>query len=114
MKRFSLTIPATSEVLMIPRLLMTGIAATYDVDVEHLEDMKLLITECCNLSFLSDADEISVVVLADENRASVSVSPVNQGLLDDEEQALSMMILSSLADEVHCEEGVLRITLSMR
>lgn len=114
MKRFTLTIPATSEVLMIPRLLMTGIAATYDVDVEHLEDMKLLITECCNLSFLSDADEIRVVVLADENRATICVSQVDEKVLDDEDQALSMMILSSLADEVQFEEGVLRITLSMR
>lgn len=103
---FRCTIPAKAEYISIPRLMMTGLAAPLNFDFDTLEDLKLIVTESCNLAFHLGNDEISVKAYLEEGMLTVRVSGVTEReVLSDDALALSSHIILSFADEVTYEGG---------
>ncbi|MDO5713942.1 MAG: hypothetical protein Q4Q07_05860 [Tissierellia bacterium] len=99
-------IPAKPEYIGIPRLMITGLAAPLDLDFDALEDLKLIITESCNLSYRMGNEEILVDAIVEENMLTVSVSGVDEDKVrNDDMLSLSSHIICSLSDQVNFEDG---------
>lgn len=100
------TIPGKAEYIGIPRLMITGLAAPLNLDIETLEDLKLIVTESCNLSFHFGNEEISVDATVEEGLLTVTVSGVDEEeVKKDDMLLLSSQIIRSLADDVDYKEG---------
>ncbi|MDD7363530.1 MAG: hypothetical protein SPI65_04200 [Peptoniphilus sp.] len=101
-ERVYLTIPAKPRYLSLARLAASGICVGVDIDMDTLSDIRLLLTESCNLSFeLGGKDSIDLILHPEEEGLRFSVSGVSKARIEDDESfKISEMIIESLADEL--------------
>lgn len=104
--RLRCEIPSKKEYISIPRLMLTGLAVPLDLDIDTLEDLKLIITESCNIAFrLQINAKIIVETYVEENELTIVVSDISEESLQEEEDlVLSSYIIRALADEVTFED----------
>lgn len=102
-----LTIPAKPRYLSLARLNVSGICVEEDIDMDTLGDIRLLLTESCNLSFaLGMKDTIDIVMEPEEGAIRFRVSGINEEKVEaDERLAITAMIIESLADEFSYDDG---------
>lgn len=100
--RIKLQIPAKAKYLSLARLAVGGICLEENINIDELEDLRVLITESCNLSFkLKKTDPITIVIGLDKNKLGFTVSGIDKKELEqDKELQMSSLILESLADKV--------------
>ena len=100
-ERVYLTIPAKPRYLSLARLNVSGICMEEDVDLDTLGDLRLLLTESCNLSFaIGMSDTIDIVMEPEEGAIRFRVSGINEEkVASDERLTITAMIIESLADE---------------
>lgn len=104
-----LTIPAKPRYLSLARLNVSGICVEEDIDMDTLGDIRLLLTESCNLSFaMGMNDAIDIVMEPEEGAIRFRVSGISEKKVEaDERLAITAMIIESLADEVSYDEDQL-------
>ena len=102
---FHCQIPAKPEYIGIPRLMITALAAPLDLDLDTLEDLKLIITESCNLSYSLGKEDITIDAVVEEHLLTIKVSKVDEDKVkEDDLLSLSSHIIRSLSDNVTFEE----------
>ncbi|MCD1147918.1 hypothetical protein LQU94_07310 [Peptoniphilus sp. KCTC 25270] len=104
-----LEIPAEPKYLSLARLSLSGMAMNLNLDMDELEDLKLLITESCNLSFrIGRVDRIQIEIELGKSSLSFKVSGIEKkDLEENDEYKMSLMILESLGDMVElCGESL--------
>lgn len=96
-----LTIPAKPRYLSLARLNVSGICVEEDIDIDTLGDIRLLLTESCNLSFaIGMKDTIDIVMEPEGQAIRFRVSGISEEKVKaDERLAITAMIIESLADE---------------
>lgn len=101
-----LTLPAKPRYLSLARLAASGICVGVDIDMDTLSDIRLLLTESCNLSFeIGETEAIDIVLMPEDDGIRFSVSGVRKERVDsDEALQITEMIIESLADELIFEE----------
>lgn len=106
-ERVYLTIPAKPRYLSLARLNVSGICMEEDVDLDTLGDLRLLLTESCNLSFaIGMSDTIDIVMEPEEGAIRFKVSGITEEkVAADEHLAITAMIIESLADEFSYDDG---------
>lgn len=104
-----LTIPAKPRYLSLARLNVSGICVEEDIDMDTLGDIRLLLTESCNLSFaMGMNDTIDIVMEPEEGAIRFRVSGICEEKVEaDERLAITAMIIESLADEVSYDDDQL-------
>lgn len=104
-----LTIPAKPRYLSLARLNVSGICVEEDIDMDTLGDIRLLLTESCNLSFaMGMNDTIDIVMEPEEGAIRFRVSGISEEKVEaDERLAITAMIIESLADEVSYDDDQL-------
>lgn len=104
-----LTIPAKPRYLSLARLNVSGICVEEDIDMDTLGDIRLLLTESCNLSFaMGMNDAIDIVMEPEEGAIRFHVSGISEEKVEaDERLAITAMIIESLADEVSYDDDQL-------
>lgn len=104
-----LTIPAKPRYLSLARLNVSGICVEEDIDMDTLGDIRLLLTESCNLSFaMGMNDAIDIVMEPEEGAIRFRVSGISEENVEaDECLAITAMIIESLADEVSYDDDQL-------
>lgn len=104
-----LTIPAKPRYLSLARLNVSGICVEEDIDMDTLGDIRLLLTESCNLSFaMGMNDAIDIVMEPEECAIRFRVSGISEEKVEaDERLAITAMIIESLADEVSYDDDQL-------
>lgn len=102
-----LQIPKKSEYFSTARLMISGLAAILNKDIEFIEDLKMIVAEMCNLSFhLNKEDTICIAMESDTEKIKISVSGVSEELLKDKEElTIGELIISSLSDKVEYGEN---------
>ncbi|MDO5037521.1 MAG: hypothetical protein Q4E37_04370 [Tissierellia bacterium] len=107
-----LKIPAKKKYLSLARLTLSGMAIGERVSIEDLEDVQVLVTESCNLSFkLGAKDLISIEMSLDEGAYSFSVDGIDpEQLQTNDEVYMTSLIIDSLADRVEYKEGAIFVT----
>lgn len=101
-----MTIPAKPRFLSLARLAASGICVGVDIDMDTLSDIRLLLTESCNLSFeIGERETIDIVLMPEDDGIRFSVSGVSKERVDsDESLQITEMIIESLADELTYDE----------
>ncbi|MDY3118296.1 MAG: hypothetical protein SOW18_02025 [Peptoniphilus sp.] len=108
-ERVYLTIPAKPRYLSLARLSVSGICVGEDIDMDTLGDIRLLLTESCNLSFsIGLKDTIDIVMEPEEGAIRFFVSGITREKVEaDERLAITAMIIESLADDFSYDDGQL-------
>ena len=101
-----LTLPAKPRYLSLARLAASGICVGVDIDMDTLSDIRLLLTESCNLSFeIGETEAIDIVLIPEDDGIRFSVSGVRKERVDsDQALQITEMIIESLADELTFDE----------
>lgn len=102
-----LTIPAQPRYLSLVRLTASGMCVGVDIDMDTLSDLRLLLTESCNLSFeLGEKETIDLVLQPEDDGIRFRVSGISKEKVEANEMlSISEMIIESLADELKFDDG---------
>jgi serine/threonine-protein kinase RsbW len=118
--RIELTFPARGDLVVLARLVASGVSARAGFDIEELEDLRLAVGELCMLAMQgSDAQsgalcleltmhEDAIDVICKLERAAAGQAPSPEA---EEIAQLSEQILDALVDE---QEGSVRAWLRKR
>lgn len=105
----SLIIPKKPDYISLVRLTTSGIAYSIGLNVEDIEDIKVVIGEACINSLMkNNKEEISLTFEVDEEKVCIKVTDVTEiieeELIQGKERELGLLIIKSLMDEVRFNE----------
>lgn len=101
MDRIRLEIPNKAEYLSSLRLLVSGLLTTHGVDIETMEDIKIAVTECCNISLqLNCKQVIDIEFLLNDEDLEIQIGEIcDEKIKEREDLYLSTTIIDCLVDE---------------
>lgn len=107
-----LKIPAKKKYLSMARLTLSGMALGEKISIDDLEDIQLLVSESCNMSFkMGQKEKISIVMSLEGRKCSFSVDGIDESMIKDQDEIyMSSMIIDSLADGVEYRQGAIFVT----
>ncbi len=112
-----LTMPATSQHLVLARAAVASVCASLDFGIDRIEDVKLAVDEACAL-LLADTDPEQTLTLtisptSSHNTIAVSVAAVTRRGRSPRTDSFSWTVLSALVDDVTAQatDGTVSITL---
>ncbi len=111
MDKFTLKLPPRPEYISIVRLTASGILSKCEATIEHLEDIKLAVSEACIQVLDSNIDgDMIIEFTADCHRVIVCVKGF-EGELPIEnlepEREMGRLIIDTLMDDVQYKSGEL-------
>ncbi|MGB9638830.1 MAG: hypothetical protein ACP5RD_01600 [bacterium] len=62
----TLSIPSKENFLIIPRLIISGLLSEYDVNIEKIEDIKLILNEAASLLITNPVNNIEIILKWEE------------------------------------------------
>lgn len=113
--KITMVIPGKAQYLSLARLAISGIGIEKNMNVDDLEDLKLLITEACNLSFrLNEGKEMEITLWVDDKDIIFHVDGIlEKNIEKDTVNSMSEMIIESLADHTCFKDNGLEITKTL-
>lgn len=116
MEKVSLQIPNKAEYLSSLRLLVSGLLTNHSVDIETMEDLKIAITEGCNIALeLNCKDEIDIEFIFDEGNLKIEIGNIcEKDINEREELYLSTTIIDCLVDSSHIEKDRLYLEKNLK
>jgi serine/threonine-protein kinase RsbW len=99
--RISLELPSDTRYLRLARLMASGVATSYGLPLEEVEDFRIVVDElCATLIELGDGDPLSVTFELVDDQLVVRGRTTATAALDtgDERLRLSVQILDVVAD----------------
>ena len=96
-----LTLPADSRLLLLVRLVASGLASTAGFDVDQLEDLRIAVDEAvAALLEGGDGSRLALSFAIDDSSVTmVGQTPANSSGLDGERLEISRQILDAVCDE---------------
>lgn len=105
-------IPANRKYLPAMRLLIGGLCAAKNTDLETIEDIKMAVGECLNV-FYRKRDTVHMEFeMGEEIR--INFIDVSKEELDREETEMEKLIVMSLVDEIKQEDNKVVLTKEMK
>jgi serine/threonine-protein kinase RsbW len=110
-----LTVPATTAYVGLLRSLAAGLAARLDLDLDHVEDLRLAMSEACSLVLADSAGtgELSVELTVAADGLVAEVSAPTRLTSAPSRTSFAWTVLSTLADDASAEvsDGVVTVRL---
>lgn len=110
--KYQFTLPKKAENLYTIRLTTSSIASLRDFTIEQIEDLKICISEACNIAIKHSENkelELEYILLEDGIEISLNNLEVNQEYVENQE--LSRIILQALIDDVEINQSHIRMRL---
>lgn len=109
MEIIKLKIPANPDFVSVARLTTTSICNLMDFDIEVTEDMRVAVSEACNMLICGDL--ICIDYKIEKTSLTIEVSIPNSSIAykTDINANLGRQILASLADKVEYKESHISI-----
>lgn len=106
MKEIKLLIPADPDFVSTTRLTTSSICNYLGFDIEEIEDLRVAISEACNMLISADQIEILYRINDEKNGLCIQVSIPDSSIVYDTDIGanLGRQILSSLVDKVEYKE----------
>jgi serine/threonine-protein kinase RsbW len=113
--RITLELPSDTRYLRLARLMASGVATSYGLPLEEVEDFRIVVDElCATLMELGDGDPLSVTFEMDGDQLVVRGRTAAGPALDagDERLRLSVQILDVVADghEMSSDDGSVELS----
>jgi serine/threonine-protein kinase RsbW len=98
----TLSVPAGSEYVGLVRTVAAGVAARLDLDLDHVEDMRLAVSEACTvlLGLAGHAGRLEVTLRVAEGGVDVVVARATTASSVLADDSFAWTVLEALADEV--------------
>lgn len=104
MERIKLTLPAIAEYTTTLRLFVSGVATRSGLDVESLEDIKLVASEMMVMAIKDKMDFFDMDMEVEDNTLVIEAK-----VLKDAKDDMSIKIMEALADEIKIEGDFIRL-----
>lgn len=105
MEKIKVEIPKKPEFISCLRLFSSSVFSVYDLDIEKIEDIKLVISEICSFFFNNikkNTDGFLIEYFLEEDKIMVEITDKNDEKLTDNiesENEMFILIIESLADK---------------
>ncbi|NLY21120.1 MAG: histidine kinase [Tissierellia bacterium] len=108
---FTFSVPAEPKYISIVRLTTSGIANTMKFDVDGIEDLKMSVSEACNIIISeSNKDTINIEYILSEEEISIKIDGVNRYSIEENDSSkMSEMIIRALMDEVKYNDNKIEL-----
>lgn len=107
-----ISIPAKSKYLTVIRLTSSAIASNLDFSIEKIEDLKLCISEVCNIGIKSENnEEFTIEYHLSEKDIEVKFLNFNVDVDKVENVEMSKMILQALVEDIEISENSIKMKL---
>ncbi len=114
-KRIDMTLPLSSECLVAARLTAGAVCNILGLDIEEADDVKLCVSEACNLIFAQHFGAASIRFGFEKDLCvEIRGDQPSEGPDKEVDEDMSRLLLDTLSDRVdYAEEGgkLVRITL---
>ena len=113
MEKVIIEIPKKSEYISTLRLTTSSIASKIGLDIDNLEDVKMLISEVCIFlikTFEENENPLKLEYTLEENKININIKDTNIEKISYDGEDMSIMIINSLADEVLIKDNEINIT----
>lgn len=113
-EKFILTLPAEAENLSIIRLTTSAIAAKSNFTIDKIEDLKLCISEICNMAIKSENNQVfDIEYLLGEDDIEVCLKNLHIVPEKIKEYEISEMILKALIEDLKITEECVKLRLDV-
>lgn len=109
---FKFIVPAKAENLSMVRLTTSAIASKSEFSIEKIEDLKVCISEICNIVIKSENNDVFNLEYSlgkDDIEISLMDFKMPENKIEDVE--MSRMILSALIEDINISKDVIKIRL---
>lgn len=107
MEIIKLQIPANTVYLKSIRLLAASLASDMGFDIEKVEDIRVVVSEACNMKMKKD--DIKIKFILDSDFMQIEVIGEDKEI-DTENLSIQKIILEQLADSVEIEDTKIKLT----
>lgn len=107
MEIIKLQIPANTIYLKSIRLLTASLASDMGFDIEKVEDIRVVVSEACNMKM--NKDDIKIKFILDRDFMQIEVIGEDKEI-DTENISIQKIILEQLADRVEIENKKIKLT----
>lgn len=107
MEIIKLQIPANTIYLKSIRLLAASLASDMGFDIEKVEDIRVVVSEACNMKM--NKDDIKIKFILDRDFMQIEVIGEDKEI-DTENISIQKIILEQLADRVEIENKKIKLT----
>lgn len=107
MENVKLILPSKPDYVGVARLTTSAIANNIGLNIEEIEDMKVVIAEACTNALGKD-DKLYINYQIEKDKLTTEVKDVSEDVGENEkEKELGILIIKSLMDQViFSEEGI--------
>lgn len=112
----TLSVPADTGYVGLVRTLAAGVAGRLDLDLDHIEDMRLAVSEACSV-LLADAapgDDLRLDLHIGDRDVTAVVSAPTRSESVPRTRSFAWTVLSALADDASAQVGDGRASISLR
>lgn len=113
-EKFSFVVPAKGENLSMVRLTTSAIASKSNFSIEKIEDLKLCISEICNIIIKGEASELfNIEYFLGNDEIEVSLIGLSKPKKEMEDIEMSRMILKALIEDITFSQDTIKIRLTV-
>lgn len=113
-ENFTFIVPAKAENMSMVRLTTSAIASKSNFSIEKIEDLKLCISEICNIIIKTRANDFFNIEY-ELGEGDIEISMTNLTIPDEnpEDIEMSKMILRALIEDINFSENMIKIRLKV-
>lgn len=111
-EKFNFIVPAKAENLSMVRLTTSAIASKSNFSIEKIEDLKLCISEICNIIIKGESSKVfNIEYFLEPEEIQVSIVGLSKPKKELEDIEMSKMILKALIEDVTFSKDHIKIRL---
>lgn len=109
---YTFSLPACAKNISTVRLTTSSIAAQIDMDLETIEDIKVCISEACNLAIRSGTDRIDIEYIIDNGLLINITNLATTDKSEDFKYEMAQMIIQALNEEATFTDDTITLKFS--
>lgn len=111
-----LSVPAASAYVGVARSLAAGVATRLDFDLDHVEDLRLAVSEACALvlPLAVAGSELGIDLLVGDGQLTLEITSTTAAVDTPSDQSFAWTVLTALADETEAELADGRLVVRLR
>lgn len=111
-----LSVPAATAYVGVARSLAAGVATRLDFDLDHVEDMRLAVSEACSLvlPLAEPGSELSLDLLLGDGELTLVIATATAATAPPSGDSFAWTVLNALADDTAAELGDGRLVVRLR
>ena len=113
-EKFNFVVPAKGENLSMVRLTTSAIASKSNFSIDKIEDLKLCISEICNIIIKGEASDVfNIEYFLGDDEIEVSLLDLSKPKKEMGDIEMSQMIIKALIEDITFSQESIKIRLTV-